>query len=205
MGPGHFHMEVPRAHFQLLWAYWVCSIFKTPIFNPKFPLQSISFSQITEISAPEHHHFRVFAATKNIILKFSPSTAGLLRLARARSVPPALRARSGAPTGPRGQRCYIFTLFRSGSRPLERLSYPCKKINKPLQSPTFFHSPWHIPTKMWVECPPPPPPGVGGSLRASGGYAPPLKMSGSGHSFNLWIQRTGSSWFREVTFSAKLA
>ena len=127
MGPGHFHMEVPRAHFQLLWAYWVCSIFKTPIFNPKFPLQSISFSQITEISAPEHHHFRVFAATKNLILKLSPSTAGLLRLARARSVPPALRARSGAPTGPRGQRCYIFTLFRSGSRPLERLSYPCKK------------------------------------------------------------------------------
>ena len=28
---------------------------------------------------------------------------------------------------------------------------------KPLQSPTFFTSPWHIPTKMWVECPPPPP------------------------------------------------
>ena len=29
-------------------AYWVCAIFETPIFNPKFPLQSISFSQITE-------------------------------------------------------------------------------------------------------------------------------------------------------------
>ena len=41
-------------------AYWVCSIFKTPIFNPKFSLQSISFSQITEISAPEHSPFQSF-------------------------------------------------------------------------------------------------------------------------------------------------
>ena len=27
---------------------------------------------------------------------------------------------------------------------------------EPLQSPTFFTLPWHIPTKMWAECPPPP-------------------------------------------------
>ena len=44
----------------------------------------------------------------------------------------------------------------------------------PLQSPTFsswsslrtppppphvFYLPWHVPTKLWGECPPPPPPG----------------------------------------------
>ena len=52
--------------------FWVCAIFKTPIFNmfPKFPLHSISFLQITEKSAPENHHFRVFAAPKTISLKF---------------------------------------------------------------------------------------------------------------------------------------
>ena len=68
--------------------------FKTPIFNPKFPLQSISFSQRTEQSAPEHHHFRVFAAPNIIIFQISPCTAGLLRPARARSVPPTLRGTS---------------------------------------------------------------------------------------------------------------
>ena len=41
--------------FPAIMGIWLCSIFKTPIFNPKFPLQSISFPQITEISAPEHH------------------------------------------------------------------------------------------------------------------------------------------------------
>ena len=44
---------------------------ETPIFSPKFSLQSISFSQITEKSAPEHHHFRVFAAPETIIFKIS--------------------------------------------------------------------------------------------------------------------------------------
>ena len=29
----------------------------------------------------------------------------------------------------------------------------------PRQRPTFFTSPWHIPAKIWVECPPPPPGG----------------------------------------------
>ena len=81
-GGGHFH----------ICAYWVCAIFETPIFSPKFSLQSISFSQITEKSAPEHHHFRVFAAPETIIFKISylqavssPPTAGLLRPARTRS------------------------------------------------------------------------------------------------------------------------
>ena len=59
--PRHFH----------ICAYWARAIFETPIFNPKFPLQSISFSQITEKSAPEHHHFRVlgefFPAPETII------------------------------------------------------------------------------------------------------------------------------------------
>ena len=44
---GYFHM----------YAYWVCAARETPIFSPEFPFRSISFSQITKKSVPEHHHF----------------------------------------------------------------------------------------------------------------------------------------------------
>ena len=54
-------------------AYWVGAIFETPIFNPKFPLQCISFAQITEKSAPDHHHFRVVVAPETTIFKISYS------------------------------------------------------------------------------------------------------------------------------------
>ena len=46
-GGGYFHMYV----------YWVCAAWETPIFSPKFPIRSISFSQMTKKAAPEHHHF----------------------------------------------------------------------------------------------------------------------------------------------------
>ena len=49
-GGGYFHM----------YAYWVCAARETPIFSPEFPFRSISFSQITKKSVPEHHHFTFF-------------------------------------------------------------------------------------------------------------------------------------------------
>ena len=46
-GGGYFHMT----------AYWVCAARETPIFSPEFPFRSISVSQISKKSVPEHHHF----------------------------------------------------------------------------------------------------------------------------------------------------
>ena len=43
-----------------MYAYWVCAARETPIFSPEFPFRSISFSQITQKSVPEHHHFTFF-------------------------------------------------------------------------------------------------------------------------------------------------
>ena len=58
-GGGHFHVHiryVPR---------------ETSIFSPKFPLECILFSQIRKKSAPEHHHFTIFASPEIIIFKIS--------------------------------------------------------------------------------------------------------------------------------------
>ena len=49
-GGRYFHM----------YAYWVCAGNETPIFSHEFPFRSISFSQITKKSVPEHHHFTFF-------------------------------------------------------------------------------------------------------------------------------------------------
>ena len=66
-----------------MYAYWVCAARETPIFSPKFPFRSISFSQITKKSSPEHHHFTFFAVPETIIFKIalisthsSPPTTG---------------------------------------------------------------------------------------------------------------------------------
>ena len=44
----------------IMYAYWVCAANETPIFSHEFPFRSISFSQITKKSVPEHHHFIFF-------------------------------------------------------------------------------------------------------------------------------------------------
>ena len=69
-----------------MYAYWVCAAQETPIFSPKFPFRSISFSQMTKKSGPEHHHFTFFAVPETTIFKISlistrspPSTAGSAR------------------------------------------------------------------------------------------------------------------------------
>ena len=41
------------------------------IFSPKFPFRNISFSQMTQKSGPEHHHFTFFAVPETIIFKIS--------------------------------------------------------------------------------------------------------------------------------------
>ena len=51
-------------------AYWVCAAGKTPILSPKFPLRSISFSQMTKYSAPEHHHFTFLPFRRPSFSKF---------------------------------------------------------------------------------------------------------------------------------------
>ena len=83
-GGGYFHM----------YAYWVCATRETPIFTPKFPFRSISFSQMTKKSGPEHHHFTFFAVPETIIFKISlistrsPSpTAGSARTQSVRQRP----------------------------------------------------------------------------------------------------------------------
>ena len=84
----------------ILCAYWVCAIFETPIFSPKFPLQSISFSQITTKSAPEHHHFRVFAAPETIIFKISlPSSRSVAAHGRFTAASPNAKRSAMRPAG----------------------------------------------------------------------------------------------------------
>ena len=78
----------------IMYAYWVCAARETPIFSPKFPFWSISFSQMTQYSALEHYHFTFFAVPETIISQFirssmhsSPPAVGLLQPARTQSVP----------------------------------------------------------------------------------------------------------------------
>ena len=64
---------------------WVCAARETPIFSPKFPFRSISLSQMTKKSGPEHHHFTFIAVPESIIFKisfnnFNPFTASHGRL-----------------------------------------------------------------------------------------------------------------------------
>ena len=122
-------------------AYWVCVIFEIPIFSPKFPLQSISFSQITEKSAPEHHHFRVFGnflplQLETIIFKMS-----------------YLQAVSSPPTR-----------FTAASPNGERFGVIQQARMQPAPETHRFHagsSPRHAePTSRGTYPPPPPPPPI---------------------------------------------
>ena len=50
-------------------AYWVCAARETPIFSPKLTIRSISFSQMSKYSEPEHHHFTFFGVPDSIIFE----------------------------------------------------------------------------------------------------------------------------------------
>ena len=115
-GGGHFH----------ICSYWVGAIWETPIFSPKFPLQSISFSQMAKKSAPEHHHFTYLPLRRTSFSKFlylqavpSPPTAGSLA-----ANPGVTASQSAGQTHPTSQ-------FRRGADPHFTL--------KPAPEPPIFH------------------------------------------------------------------
>ena len=103
----------------------MCHARETPIFNPKFPIRSISFSQMKKYSAPEHDHFTVFAVPETIIFEILLPTAGLFSWAP--------RARSRAPH------------FHATTRPSHLSS---------LRSPEYFTLPWCSGVSGQPECQP---------------------------------------------------
>ena len=145
---------------------------------PKNPFRSISFSQISKKSVPEHHHFtffwRIFAVPETIIFKISlistrssPAMAGSARTQRCGLARRVL----AVPESP------IFTLKRiklvpdppppppphfhaqNGSSSFRRPPFP-RSTGSSFRSPCqFFTLPRHIPTKIWGWVPPPPPRG----------------------------------------------
>ena len=163
-----------------MYAYWVCATWETPIFSPEFPFRSISFSQITKKSVPEHHHFTFFGGLcrsgDHNFSKFSlisthssPPTAGSARTQSVRqrrglAAVPEIRiftlktdqARSGAP----------HFQAQNGSSSFRRPTFS-RSTGSSFRSPCpFFTLPRHIPTKIRGEYPsPPPPPGGGGVER----------------------------------------
>ena len=129
-----------------MYAYWVCAPRETPIFNPKFPFRSISFSQMKQYSAPEHHHFTFFAILETIIFTISsPPAVSLLQPARTQSV---LQSVPETPT---------FMLELAPEPCIFTLELPAFSRLSSFRSPPCFTLPRHIPTKIWGEYPPPPP------------------------------------------------
>ena len=197
-GNEYFHM----------YAYWVCAAWETPIFSPKFLFRSISFSQMTKKSGPEHHHFTFFAVPETIIFKSSliltvyhlprPAQPESVRQRPARmparrvlAVPETriftlktAQARSGAPQFSRSK------LLKLGPEPR---SFTLKTAQVRSGAPHFHARPWssfrspgrfftlpqHIPTKIWGEYPPSR--GVVATLGGSGQESPPLYMIWAHH------------------------
>ena len=115
-----------------MYAYWVCAARETPIFSPKFPLRSISFSQMTQYSAPEHHHFTFLPFWRPSFSQFLYVQVILLRLQLAKTRPTVssgdpqfhARARSGAPHFHARARPTHFSLCRSTCLPTFGASTP---------------------------------------------------------------------------------
>ena len=130
-----------------MYAYWVCVALETPIFSPKFPIWSISFSQMTQYSAPEHHHFTFFAVSETIIFTIS--------LRSSHSSPPAVGLLQPAP-GVSGRPDASYSQFRRP--PLSRSSLlwsPAFSRSSSVRSPAFFTllelGRGSIPTNIWGD------------------------------------------------------
>ena len=96
--------------------------FETRIFSPKFSLQSIiTLTNKIKKSAPEHHHFRVFAAPETII--FTAVYCGQ----------PEREAFGQRPGVAAGQSV-------SQTRPTSQIHKPPISRSSPLQSPAFSRS-----------------------------------------------------------------
>ena len=125
---------------------------RDPIFSPEFPFRSISFSQITKKSVPEHHHFTFFGGFCRSgdhhfpnFFNFNPFIASHGRLS-PNAAAPRVSGRSGdshfhAQNGSSSFRSPTFSRSTGSS-----FRSPCP----------FFTLPRHIPTKIWGEYPPPP-------------------------------------------------
>ena len=132
-----------------MYAYWVCTAREAPIFSPKFPVWSISFSQMAKKSGPEHHHFTFFAVPETIILKIylistrsPPPTAGSARTQSVRQRPGLAAGQSASQTRPGSSGDPHFdaqndsSLFRS-SRILK-----LKTAQARSGAPHFYVRPW---------------------------------------------------------------
>ena len=166
------------------YAYWVCAARETPIFSPEFPFRSISFSQITKKSVPDHHHFKFLGGFCRSgdhhfqnFFNFNPFIAshGWLSPNAMRSAAPRVSSRpERQPDASRQfRRLRIFTLktdqARSGAP-----HFQAQNGSSSFRSPAFSRStgssfrspgpfcnlPRHIYLpKFGVSTPPPPPPG----------------------------------------------
>ena len=109
-GGGHFH----------ICGYWLCALCgtrETPFSDLNFRSRAYNLLQMSSKSAPEPHHFTVFAAPETIIFKMylpsfpSPPTAGLLRQAQTQSV-------CAAPRGYSRLECQPYASYKSAPETL---------------------------------------------------------------------------------------
>ena len=140
-----------------MYAYWVCAARETPIFSPEFPFRSISFSQITKKSVPEHHHFTFLGGFCRSgdhhfqnFFNFNPFIASHGR--------PRVSGRSGdshfhAQNGSSSFRSPAFSSSNGSS------SFRSPTFSRSFRSPCpFFTLPrhmhtYHSETSHWSECP----------------------------------------------------
>ena len=157
---------------------------RPPIFSHEFPFRSISFSQITKTSVPEHHHFTSFGGFCRSgdhhfqnFFNFNPFIAshgrGSARSAAPRvsgrsgdshfkrSAVPQVSGRSGAPHFHAQNSSSSFrSPAVSSSKRLKLVPEPhIFTLDRELvpEHLPIFTLPRHIPTKIWCEYPPPPP------------------------------------------------
>ena len=165
-----------------MYAYWVCAARETPIF-PEFPFRSISFSQITKKSVPEHHHFTSFGGFCRSgdphfqnFFNFNPCIASHGRLSpnAKRSAAPRVRGRSGdshfhAQNGSSSFRSPAFSSSKRLKLVAEPHIFTLDREPVPEPLPIFHFAAVHTYQNLgWVP-PPPPPGGIAGRLCSSWG------------------------------------
>ena len=180
-------------HFQNMYAYWVCAARETPIFSPEFPFRSISFSQITKKSVPEHHHSTFFGGFCRSgdhhfqnVFNLNPFIASHGRLSpNAKcSADTHFHAQNGSSSFRR------FAFSRSKRLKFVPEPHIFKLVpephiftldREPVPEPLpIFNLPRHIPTKICGEYPPGGGGGGGEGTHCKQWLAPPTVLSVSG-------------------------
>ena len=90
-----------------MYAYWVCAAQETPIFSPKFPFRSISFSQMTQKIRSGASPFYIFCRSRDhhftislISTRSPPPTASSARTQSIRQRPGLVAGQSASQTRP---------------------------------------------------------------------------------------------------------